>query len=357
VCCGTAWGSDINSAGVVAGTSQTNFLSGLRAFRAAGSVMTRLDTLPNSDTEGNTRAFAINSAGQIVGDATTAAFTQHAVLWNASNAVQDLGTLGGTFSSAFDINDAGTVIGTSYLAGDVVQHFFIWSAGTGMRDLTTILGTPTSLAGLNNAGQIAGTFTTGGASHAFLYTPGSGVRDLGTLGGTSSRATGLNNLGQVVGSSTVSGGVTHAFLWTPTGGMEDITAIAGIPEVHLLNDSLQTLTGRTDFTRVTEPSPRLVQLSLSKGEGERTNREGPVASFIVTCTSRQCTFDASASTARRPIVKYSWAFGDGTFESLASATTKNSYQRAGRYDVKLTVTDGIGRSGTATHTIIVPDRR
>src|SRR4051812_2492465 len=85
LCCGTAWGSDINNAGVIAGTTQTDLISGVRAFRAVGTVMTKLDTLPNSDTEGNTRAFAINSGGQIVGDATTTAFTQHAVLWSASN--------------------------------------------------------------------------------------------------------------------------------------------------------------------------------------------------------------------------------------------------------------------------------
>ena len=49
---------------------------------------------------------------------------------------------------------------------------------------------------------------------------------------------------------------THAFLWTPIGGMEDITAIAGIPDVHGLNNALQTLSGRADFTHVPEPSPR-----------------------------------------------------------------------------------------------------
>jgi probable HAF family extracellular repeat protein len=259
--------------------------------------------------------------------------------------VQDLGTLGGTFSSAFDINDAGTVIGTSYLAGDVVQHFFIWSAGTGMRDLTTILGTPTSLVGINNGGQIAGTFTTGGASHAFLYTPGSGVRDLGTLGGTSSRATGLNNLGQVVGSSTVSGAVTHAFLWTPSGGMEDITAITGIPEVHLLNDALQTLTGRSDFVRVPDPSPRMVQLSLKRGEGEGIDRQRPVANFTVSCKGMRCVFDATGSTDDVGVVRWDWDWADGQKLSRREPTTSHAYLNPGRYEVVLLVTDAAGLTG------------
>jgi probable HAF family extracellular repeat protein len=351
VCCGTAWGSDINDAGVIAGTSQTSFISGVRAFRGVGTTMTKLDTLPGSTVEGDTRAYAINSSGQIVGDASTASYHQHAVLWSPTNAITDLGTLGGSFSSATDINDAGQVIGTSYLSGDVVQHFFIWSSSTGMRDLNTMLGSLVALAAINDAGQIAGTIGTSSGNHAFLYTPGSGVKDLGTLGGATSSATGLNDKGQVVGMSTTSSGVSHAFLWTPTGGMEDITAITGIPDVHLLNDALQTLTGRTDFTRVLEASPRLVQLSFSGG-----NTTGsPVASFTATCKTRQCTFDASASTDDKGIVLYSWSWGTGRAEAHTTPITKNTFPKGGRYEVKLTVTDADGHIGTVTKTVTVPD--
>ena len=350
VCCGTAWGSDINDAGVIAGTSQISFVSGVRAFRAVGTVMTKLDTLPGSPVEGDTRAYAINASGQIVGDASTPSFQQHAALWSPANAITDLGTLGGSFSSASDINDAGQVIGTSYLTGDAVQHFFVWSSSTGMRDLTAMLGSVVSLAGINDAGQIAGTIGTGGGSHAFLYTPGSGVKDLGTLGGATSGATGLNDKGQVVGTSTTAGGATHAFLWTAGGGMEDITAITGIPDVRLLNDALQTLTGRSDFTRVAEPSPRLVQLSLAGGGVAGA----PAARFAATCRTRQCTFDASASTDDKGIVLYSWVWGNGRSEAHTTPITKNTFPKGGRYEVKLTVTDTDGHTTTVTRAVEVP---
>ena len=347
VCCGTAWGSDINNVGMIAGTSQISFTSGTRAFRAVGTTMTKLDTLPNSLVDGDTRAFAINASGLIVGDATTATFQQHAVLWAANNSVRDLGTLGGSRSSATDINDAGQVIGTSYLVGDVTQHFFLWSSSSGMQDLTQMLGSITSLAAINNAGQIAGTFLVSGASHAFLYTPGSGVRDLGTLGGTSSSATGLNDRGQVVGSSTVSTGATHAFLWTPSGGLEDITAITGIPDVHLLNDALQTIAGRADFTHVSEPSPRLVQLTVSGGNG------APVAAFTISCKTRQCIFDARGSTDDVGIVRYTWTWGTGRSESHSEPIAKNTFPLPGRYEVKLTVTDADGHSSSVTHAVTI----
>lgn len=70
--------------------------------------------------------------------------------------VTDLGTLGGSFSSAADINDRGEIDGYSTLPGDAVQHSFVIKNGT-MTDLGT-LGGPSSISfmGLNAKGQVPG---------------------------------------------------------------------------------------------------------------------------------------------------------------------------------------------------------
>jgi probable HAF family extracellular repeat protein len=243
-CCDTQRGVDINDAGVVVGISQTSAIIGTRGFVAVGISMVPLPILAGAFEDLNAGAVAINNAGQVVGYSPAPGGGTHAVLWSAAGAIQDLGTLGGTNSTAIDINASGQVIGSSQIAGDAATHFFLWSSATGMQDLNTLLGPITSVVEINDAGQISGTYTTaGGASHAFLYTPSTGLLDLGTLGGEASAPTGLNNNGQVVGSSTTSSGATHAFLWTPTDGMEDITAITGITAVRRLNDNLQTLAG------------------------------------------------------------------------------------------------------------------
>ena len=71
----------------------------------------------------------------------------------------DLGTLGGDYSFAYGINDAGQVVGYSdTAAGD--QHAFITGPnGVGMTDLNSLVSLPggtvlTDAQGINNLGQV-----------------------------------------------------------------------------------------------------------------------------------------------------------------------------------------------------------
>jgi len=155
-----------------------------------------------------------------------AAGVAHAFLWRASTGTRDLGTLGGSLSGAYAINNGGQVVGWSTMPDNVTLHAFVWSAVDGMRDLGTLGGTgATEARSINDAGQVVGGSGVPGnpESHAFLWTASAGMRDLGTLGGSYSIAT--SQLGRVVGYS-VNAPLGSALLWTPTDGIEDLHACA-----------------------------------------------------------------------------------------------------------------------------------
>lgn len=137
----------------------------------------------------------------------------HSVYAVAQYDIIDLGTLGGTISSAFGINDAGQVVGTSTLPGDTESHAVLFD-GSDLLDLGTLGGTGAAGFDINIKGQIVGTSSLPGnqVRHAFLH-DGSAVIDLGTLGGENSYAYAINDYGQVVGFSYLKDFSGRGFLY------------------------------------------------------------------------------------------------------------------------------------------------
>ena len=242
---GHAWGENIgwiNFAPTTGGGVKTSWRNGLECAEIS---ITDLWTLGGDVSS----AADINESGHIVGSSETSSGDTHAFLiepedndadgnpdtwYSGTNGINelmiDLGTLGGAYSYASDINNSAQVVGWSTnLSGE--SHAFLWedlnanglSDPGEMIDLGTLPGGTSSYArDINDLGQVVGYSN----SHAFLWEdlnanglsdPGEMI-DLGTLGGDFSQAYGINNLGQIVGVSSPSFAVYHAFLITPDGG-------------------------------------------------------------------------------------------------------------------------------------------
>lgn len=164
-------------------------------------------------------AFAVNHAGDIVGQAQTAGnAATHAFLFQRG-AMTDLGTLGGSDSRAFAINDAGLIVGSSSPAGGTDEHAFLYRDGR-MIDLHP--AGPATAWSLNNHGHVVGRFSAPASPtgwHAFRACGGS-VTDLNALvpgsGAELLDASDINDSGQIVGHAIPSGSATpHAYLLTP----------------------------------------------------------------------------------------------------------------------------------------------
>jgi probable HAF family extracellular repeat protein len=139
--------------------------------------------------------------------------------------VRDLGTLGGTHSSANAINSAGVIVGGSAVPGSVRWHAFVWKNGV-MTDLGTLAGGESEATAINDDGVIVGwSRIKSGDMRAVRWKDGV-KRNLGTLGGPNSEARSINQFGVIVGWSETAGGDRHAFIWN-NGVMTDLGTLGG----------------------------------------------------------------------------------------------------------------------------------
>lgn len=248
----SATGFWVSDSGLTAGISVNGLdpLTGGLAFEAVlwgtDNSLTDLGTLGGNASSAN----AVNNRGQVAGaalntipDPYTSNFNNffiggatqvHAFRWTRSEGMQDLGTLGGTDSAAFSINERGQIAGMSFInttvnstTGVPTLDPFLWENGK-MLDLGTLGGTSGVAFAMNNRGQVVGASNLVGdnGGHAFLWDRKRGMQDLGTLGGNTGGALSINDAGDIAGGDGRADGSGGSFLWSH-GVMTDLGTVVG----------------------------------------------------------------------------------------------------------------------------------
>jgi len=223
-----------------------------RAFYWKDGVMQDLGTL-GAGTDA--AAARINERGQVVGWSYTNsvpspfcsglgfALTTGTFIWDKKNGMQDIGTLGGTCTVAWDLNNRGRVVGESSQLGDPTNVAFVWDRETGITELTTA-GYGGAFA-VNDAGEIAGYGQApDGQTSAILWRKTGGTWHTTYLGrlhsGDCAEGVSINASGQVVGVSGPNGcSTTLPFLWEDGGPMVDLNKLVPANSGTQLTEAVQ----------------------------------------------------------------------------------------------------------------------
>lgn len=223
-----SWAEAINDAGQIVGQAETNHGTADAILWKSG-VKKDIGGLGGGSSQANainynplTKTFTQIAGWSYLSDNSAA----HAVAWDPSFNVLDLGTLGGTSSWAFGNNCKGQVVGSAARL-DGSFDAFLWDSVIGIQDLGTLGGTMAQANAINCSGTIVGYSYLAGdvQTDAFVYVNAS-MQDLGTLGGSFTQATSINDSGLIVGSSrTVGDADTHAVIWTANAGILDLNLL------------------------------------------------------------------------------------------------------------------------------------
>ena len=195
--------------------------AGLACIASPVYTVTDLGSLGGSTTT----AFGLSSNGLAAGSAEDPQGNIEALLFGGAS-VTSLWTAG----EATGINSSGLVTGTVSIGG--TTHGVIWSAGG-----TVDLGSNTSAAAINDAGQVAGS-----GSRAFLYQSGART-DIGTLsGGNWTLAEGISGNGAVAGYGDTRLGIA-GFVWTTGNGLRQLGTLGGNNSYGMAVDDSGEVTG------------------------------------------------------------------------------------------------------------------
>lgn len=361
-----------------------------------------LTTLPGRDGMTAGQALDVDSSGAAVGHLVDGQGNLHATFWEDGRA-RSLGDLGGPTTEVVAVNDVGQAVGHG-IDGIKRRKPFIVDLYDGQAP--RVLSIPGSASGMaydvNDAGQVVGEYEVPNTlkNHAFIESDGV-FTDLNQWlpagsGWELTKAMSINDIGQVVALG-IKDGVVRAVILSaehaPTAGDVEVTTGTGTPvSVTLAGEdpdpfaevthevltqpehgSLSALDGRSvvytpqpgyagtdSFTYrasdgVFKSGTGTVRITVEQGAPSNT---APVARIDAPAEAPEgttVTLDASGSTdADGTIASWAWDLdADGEFDDADGPTAALEASDDGVRDVRVRVTDDDGATAVAAASIVV----
>lgn len=198
-------------------------------------------------------ANAINNQGEIAGTISYPFQPQNAALWRPDAAPVLLPPLSaGRGAGAFDINNAGEIVGNGTLSPGPPFHPIAWIDGK-PTDLGT-LGGWGGAAAINSEGLIVGSLTdTGGVQHAYVWEGLVGTPLPLLPGDVEGQTGGINASGQIIGVSRYPTGTWRAVMWSRR---SDTTPPVITVPADVIRDATSPAGATVEFTvTATDESP------------------------------------------------------------------------------------------------------
>ena len=282
-------GSAINNLGVISGYYEPNSSTPRYGFTDDGhGDFTQIvsDSASGAGFFGqSTTANGINDAGVVVGSSYlhpvsgvnpvyTGYVDDHGTFTylNAPGTVTPNG-----YTAANGINDAGQIVGDFETTYGSNNQGFLYQDG-----VFTTIDDPnagakgTSAQGINDAGQIVGTYYDGsGNEHGFIDNDGVFTTVDNPLGVNGTSLNGINDAGQVVGSYVDASGVTHGFVADETVTLANTSiANAGSLEIDGANSQTITFAGSSGTLVLDDPLGFTGKIAGISGTGEVLDLRG-----------------------------------------------------------------------------------
>jgi probable HAF family extracellular repeat protein len=317
-------------------------------------------------TLGGDTSFAYDVGGLFAcGEAATSDGARHAFV-TTGNTLTDLGTLGGTYSAA--INCSGTIVGESSVSDDSATHAVLWNSQLAITDLGTLGGTESrALRPGDGGGEILGeSRTVDGDLHPVRWWSGHIADFAQALGASSQIELAVPVRGdltkKVISGTACPGAPVHAYLVSVPGPFDSIpprAIVDGVIEnieasqdvthfAFTVNDVTASMGSRTDF-RVCQRQPCVAGNVVSLAQNQFVTEDS-----FGSATVLGNQYDSLAM----PQVRYAISAGSFTIPTSGeqsitvsmpfsySGFVRGAFESAGMYDPLFAVS--LSGAGTVT---------